>query len=79
MVNIEKLDTELTQHLESLTREDLLQWIGDKRMRELLGEINRLEVINHNSDKFEIGRVLVYKGAVEVSLQVDNKTLKVFI
>jgi hypothetical protein len=46
---------------------------------ELLLNIDRVEVINHNSDKFEIGRVLVYKGALEVSLQDDNKTLKIFI
>jgi hypothetical protein len=46
---------------------------------ELLLNIDRVEVINHNSSEFEIGRVLVYKGAVEVSLQDDNKTLKIFI
>ena len=42
-------------------------------------KINRLEVINHNSDKFPIGRVLTFYGDVEMQLQDNGKTLKVFI
>lgn len=53
----------------------------DKETQEPLNldSINRVEIINHNSDQFEIGRVLVYRGKVEVQLQDDGKTLKVFI
>lgn len=52
---------------------------GYKAREEDIENINRVEVINHNSSEFEIGRVLVYKGVVEVSLQDNNKTLKIFI
>lgn len=41
--------------------------------------ITRLEVINHNSFEFPIGRVLTYRGNVEMELQDNNKTLKIFI
>jgi len=44
-----------------------------------LKKFTRVEVINHKSDRFEIGRVLVYRGDIEVSLQDDGKTLKIFI
>lgn len=46
---------------------------------DLLLNITRVEVINHNSSNFEIGRIFAYRGDVEVSLQDDNKTLKIFI
>jgi len=46
---------------------------------ELLLNISRVEVINHNSSKFDIGRIFVCRGDVEISLQDDNRTMKIFI
>ena len=60
------------------------QWL----LNWLLKDINRFEVINHNSNKYELGRCLVHKKSigtsyieyeVSASLQDDNKTLKIFI
>lgn len=41
--------------------------------------INRLEVINHNSKHLEIGRIFSFSGKMEFSLQDDGKSLKIFI
>lgn len=44
----------------------------------LMGKVTRFEVIDHTNKKG--GRVLVEKGIkVELSLQDDNRTLKVFL
>lgn len=45
----------------------------------LLSNINRVEIINHTSSKHEIGRIFTYRGKVEISLQDDGETIKVFI
>lgn len=54
----------------------------------LLKDINRFEVINHNNNKYELGRCLIHKKSrfidyteyeVTASLQDNNKTLKIFI
>jgi len=54
----------------------------------LLKNIVRFEVINHNNNKYEIGRCLVHRKndgtsyvewKVKAFLQDDNKTLKIFI
>ncbi len=45
----------------------------------LFDSINRVEIINHNSSQFEIGRIFTFRGKIETSLQDDNKTLKIFI
>jgi hypothetical protein len=52
---------------------------GYKARESDIEKINRVEVINHKSTKFEIGRVLGYRGEIEISLQDDGKTLKIFI
>jgi hypothetical protein len=41
--------------------------------------ITRLEIINHKSNEHPIGRIFTYYGNVEVSMQDNNKTLKIFI
>lgn len=50
-----------------------------------LDKINRIEVINHAENKFEIGRMLVlyenlghFKG-LDISIQDDGKTMKIFL
>jgi len=54
----------------------------------LLKDINRFEVINHNNNKYELGRCVVHKKSlftqynefqVKTSLQDNSKTLKIFI
>ena len=60
------------------------QWL----LNWLLKDINRFEVINHNSTKYPIGRVIVHKKSISTDylkyevftqLQDNNKTLKIFI
>lgn len=50
-----------------------------------LDKINRIELINHAENKFEIGRMLVlyenlghFKG-VDISIQDDGQTMKIFL
>jgi len=45
----------------------------------LLNNINRVEVINHNSSRFDIGCIFSFRGNIELQLQDNNKTIKVFI
>ena len=45
----------------------------------LQSEITRVEVINHTSNEHPIGRIFTYHGNVEISMQDNNKTLKIFI
>lgn len=53
-----------------MTNEDILEM--------LTGKVTRFEVIDHSSKKR--GRYVVEKGIkVELSLQDDNRTLKVFL
>jgi hypothetical protein len=53
-----------------MTNQDILEM--------LMGKVTRFEVIDHTSKKG--GRVLVEKGVkIELSLQDDNRTLKVFL
>ena len=44
-----------------------------------MDKISRVEIINHNSSKYEIGRIFTFRGKIETQLQDDNKTLKIFI
>ena len=50
-----------------------------------LEDLNRLEIINHASNKKPYGRILtLYKEwrdfeEIELSFQDDNKTLKIFL
>jgi hypothetical protein len=41
--------------------------------------VNRVEIINHNTQSKEIGRLFVHRGNIDVQLQDDDRTLKVFI
>lgn len=50
-----------------------------------LDKINRVEVINHAENKFEIGRMLVlyenlghFKG-IDISIQDEDQTMKIFL
>lgn len=53
-----------------MTNEDILEM--------LMGKVTRFEVIDHTSKKR--GRIVVeYDVKVELSLQDDNRTLKVFL
>ena len=45
----------------------------------LIKDINRFEVINHKSLKHGIGRLIVIRSTISISLQDNNKTLKVFV
>ena len=51
------------------------QWI----LNWLLKDINRFEVINHHTDGYEIGRIVVAKAnhVINTQLQDNNKTLKI--
>ena len=49
------------------------------RRMEYNGDINRVEIINHNSSQYEIGRIFTFRGKLEYQLQDDMRTLKVFI
>ena len=53
------------------------QWI----LNWLLKDINRFEVINHHTDGYEIGRIVVAKSfkVIIPELQDNNRTLKIFI
>lgn len=55
--------------------------LGEERIdwAVIQSSITRLEVINHTSDKHPIGRILTYHGNIEVSMQDDCKTIKIFI
>lgn len=54
----------------------------------LLKDVNRFEVINHNNNKYPIGRCLIHKKSngtdyieyeIIAHLQDDGETLKIFI
>jgi hypothetical protein len=49
------------------------------RLTEDYSKVTRLEVINHKTLNREIGRLFNHKGEIEMSLQDNNKTLKIFI
>jgi hypothetical protein len=53
--------------------EERIQWAVIKP------ELNRVEIINHNSDKHPLGRIFTHRGDIEVSYQDGGSTLKIFI
>jgi hypothetical protein len=57
----------------------IAQWMGEFCSLSFFAEIDRLEVINHNSNDLEIGRIFSFRGKMEFSLQDDGKSLKIFI
>lgn len=55
--------------------------MDEREINLLLAKVTRLEIINHSS-KGDLGRVFVNRndsGKIEVSLQDNNRTLKIFI
>ncbi len=51
---------------------------------QLLSEIDRLEIINHNKNRFPEGRLIaIYKdkdfSEISYDIQDDGKTLKIFL
>ena len=78
-------------HTTSKTLEETLEFCEvsceeeNKLLREKINkmedysQVNRLEIINHKTLNREVGRLFSHRGEIEMSLQDNQTTLKIFV
>lgn len=69
----EKVEFEIQTEIYTDLGEERVEWAVIK------SPITRVEIINHTSDKHQVGRIFTYYGNVEVSMQDNGRTIKIFI